>query len=163
GLVTIWTATTLAGPVLVSYGIDHGISARNVHVLDMTVIAYIVVAIIAYVIVRLQFVYINRGGEGFLRDLRVRVFDHLQRQSLAFFDREKTGVLVSRMTADIESMAELIQFGLLQFLSCGLLVGMTLVLMFILSWQLTLLAMVVFPIIVVASIRFQRDSNRAYL
>ena len=162
-LVTIWTATTLAGPVLVSVGIDSGISQHNGRVLDLAVAGYIVVAASAYLIARLQFVYINRAGEGFLRDLRVRVFDHLQRQSLAFFDRERTGVLVSRMTADIESMGELIQFGLLQFVSAGLLVVMTLALMFVLSWELTLLALVVFPVIVVASVRFQRDSNRVYL
>ena len=162
-LVTIWTATTLAGPVLVSYGIDHGISAGKPHVLNMAVGGYIAVTVLAYFVARLQFVYINRAGEGFLRDLRVRVFDHLQRQGLAYFDREQTGVLVSRMTADIESMGELIQFGLLQFLSAVLLVFMALILLFILSWQLTLLVLVVFPIIVVASVRFQRDSNKAYL
>ncbi|MCU1392403.1 MAG: putative transporter permease/ATP-binding protein [Ilumatobacteraceae bacterium] len=162
-LVAIWTSTTLAGPVLVSYGIDHGITKRNVHVLDVTVGVYIAVTILAYVIARLQYVYINRAGENFLRDLRVRVFDHLQRQALAYFDREQTGVLVSRMTADVESMGELIQFGLLQFLSAALLVVMALALLFVLSWELTLLATVVFPIIVIASIRFQRDSNHAYL
>src|SRR5215218_413538 len=64
-LVTIWTATTLAGPVLVSYGIDHGISAGNVRVLNMAVAGYIGVTILAYFIARLQFVYINRAGEGF--------------------------------------------------------------------------------------------------
>jgi ATP-binding cassette, subfamily B, bacterial len=162
-LVTVWTATSLAGPVIVSFAIDHGISTGDAGVLNVAVAAYISVAIVSYVVARVQFIFINRAGEGFLRDLRVRVFDHLQRQSLAFFDREKTGVLVSRMTADVESMGELIQFGLLQFVSAGLLVGMTLVLMLLMSWQLTLLAMVVFPIIVVASIRFQRRSNRAYL
>ena len=162
-LVTCWTATTLAGPVLVSYGIDHGISDGDAGALNMAVAGYVAVTIAAYLLARFQFLAINRAGEGFLRDLRVRVFDHLQRQGLAFFDREKTGVLVSRMTADIESMAELIQFGLLQFISAGLLVLMALGLLFVLSWQLTLLALVVFPVIVVASVRFQRDSNRAYL
>jgi len=162
-LVAIWTSTTLAGPVLVSYGIDHGISKHSPRVLNMAVAGYIAVTILAYVVARLQYVYINRAGEGFLRDLRVRVFDHLQRQALAYFDREKTGVLVSRMTADVESMGELIQFGLLQFVSAALLVVMALGLLFVLSWELTLLALVVFPIIVVASIRFQHDSNEAYL
>ena len=162
-LVTFWTATTLAGPVIVKFGIDEGLEKKNGHALNMAVAAYVVVTVAAYFIARLQFVYINRAGEGFLRDLRVRVFHDLQRQGLSYFDREKTGVLVSRMTADIESMGELIQWGLLQFVAAGLLVVMSLTLMFTLSWELTLLAMVVFPIIVVASIRFQRDSNRVYL
>ena len=105
----------------------------------------------------------SRAGEGFLRDLRIRVFDHLQQQSMAFFDREKAGVLVSRMTSDIDSMGELVQFGLQQFVSAGLLLVLTLALLFVLSWQLTLVVLLVLPILVLASIRFQRLSNRAYL
>ena len=79
------------------------------------VIAYCAVVVVNYFVGRQQFMAINNAGEGFLRDLRVRVFDRLQAQSMAFFDRNKAGVLVARMTADIESMGELIQFGLLQF------------------------------------------------
>ena len=107
--------------------------------------------------------FINRAGENFLRVLRTRVFDHVERQSLAFYDRFKSGVLVARMTADIESMAELVQWGLLQFVSAGLLIVLTLVLLFALSWQLALVGLLVLPIIVVASRKFQRDSNAAYL
>ncbi len=106
---------------------------------------------------------INRAGEGFLRSLRVRVFDHIQRQSLAFFDRNKSGVLVARMTADIESMGELVQFGLLQLISAAMLIVFSLVLLFVLSWQLALVGLLVVPVIVVASRKFQRDSNEAYL
>ena len=51
----------------------------------------------------------SRVGEGFLRDLRIRVFDHLQRLSMPFYDREKAGVLVSRMTSDVDSLPELVQ------------------------------------------------------
>jgi ATP-binding cassette subfamily B protein len=91
------------------------------------------------------------------------VFDRLQAQSMAFYDRNKAGVLVSRMTADIESMGELIQWGLLQFVSAGLLLVFTLVVLAVLSWELTLVVMLVLPIIVVASVRFQRQSNKAYL
>ncbi len=119
---------------------------------------------IGYVVGRLQYLTINRAGEGFLRDLRVAVFDRLQAQSMAYFDRNKAGVLVSRMTADIESMAELIQWGLLQFVSAGLLLVMTLVLMTALSWQLTVVVVLfVAPVLGIASARFQRLSNVAYL
>ena len=113
---------------------------------------------------RAQQLAINRAGEGFLRDLRVAVFDRLQAQSMAFFDRNKAGVLVARMTADIESMGELIQWGLLQFVGAGLLLLMTLILMTALSWQMTLIVVLfVAPVLGVAAIRFQRLSNVAYL
>ena len=119
--------------------------------------------VINYFVGRQQFMAINIAGEGFLRDLRVRVFDRLQAQSMAFFDRNKAGVLVARMTADIESMGELIQFGLLQFVSAALLLVFTLIVLAVISWELTLVVLMVLPVLVLASIRFQRQSNAAYL
>jgi ATP-binding cassette subfamily B protein len=162
-LVTITVACTLAGPVLVRHGIDAGIKAKDTRALNLTVIAYLVVVAIAYVIGRMQYVVLNKAGEGFLRLLRVKVFAQLQRQSMAFFDREKAGVLVARMTADIESMAELVQWGLMQFLSAFLLLFLAFFLLLSLSWQLTLITLIVFPFLIAASVKFQRDSNKAYL
>jgi len=72
-------------------------------------------------------------------------------------------VLVSRMTADIESMSELVQWGLLQFISATILVGFALVVLLAMSWQLTLISLVVMPPLILATRRFQRDSNVAYL
>ncbi len=163
GLVSISTLCVVAGPVLVKIGIDQGIRAGNSRRLDTAVVIYIAVVAIGYVVGRAQFLTINKAGEGFLRDLRVAVFDRLQAQSMAFYDRNKAGVLVARMTADIESMGELIQWGLLQFVAAGLLLVMTLLLMMALSWQLTLVALVVLPMLIAASVKFQRDSNKAYL
>ena len=162
-LVTITVGCTLAGPVLVRHGIDSGIKAKDTRTLNVTVIAYLVVVAIAYVIGRMQYVVLNKAGEGFLRLLRVKVFAQLQRQSMAFFDREKAGVLVARMTADIESMAELVQWGLMQFLSAFLLLFLAFFLLLSLSWQLTLITLIVFPFLIAASVKFQRDSNKAYL
>jgi ATP-binding cassette subfamily B protein len=161
--IAVSTAATVGGPLLVRYGIDTGIREGDADALDLAVGLYIVVAIVAYLGGRQQHVFVNRAGEGFLRILRIRVFDHIQRQSLAFFDRNKSGVLVSRMTADIESLAELVQWGVLQFVAAAILLTFSLVVLFALSWQLTLVALMVLPIIVVASIKFQRDSNAAYL
>ena len=144
-LVIITVLCTLAGPVLVRHGIDSGIRAKDSDALNMTVIAYIVVVIIAYVVGRWQYVALNSAGEGFLRLIRIRVFSQMQKQSMAFFDREKAGVLVARMTADIESMAELVQWGLMQFLSAFLLLFFAFFLLMSLSWQLTLISLLVFP------------------
>ncbi|HEY0521484.1 MAG TPA: ABC transporter ATP-binding protein [Ilumatobacteraceae bacterium] len=163
GLVAISTLCIVLGPLLVKFGIDRGIRRGAARNLDIAVAAYIVVVAVGYVVGRLQYLAINRAGEGFLRDLRVAAFERLQAQSMAFFDRNKAGVLVSRMTADIESMAELLQWGLLQFLAAGLLLVMSLILMTALSWQLTIVSLLVLPMLVVASIRFQRQSNVAYL
>jgi len=163
GFSSITTLGLLLGPVIVKYGIDSGIRQLDRGVVRNAVIMYICVVAAAYLASRQQYVFINRAGEGFLRLLRVRVFGHMQKQSLAFFDRNKSGVLVARMTADIESMAELVQWGLLQFVGAGLLVTFSFILLLALSWQLTIVALLVFPVLVVAARKFQRDSNAAYL
>jgi ATP-binding cassette subfamily B protein len=162
-MVVVWTATTLAGPFLVRHGIDQGIKAGDPGALDAAVIGYVVVAAISYVTYRFQVLLISRIGEAFLRDLRLRVFAHLQRLSMAFYDREKAGVIVSRMTSDVDSMQELVQMGLLMFASNGILLSVSVVVLAAVSWKLLALSIVCLPAVIVASIKFQRDSNAAYL
>ena len=157
------TFGVVLGPVILGWAINHGITPKNSTVLRNAVIFFVIVTGVSYVAARRQFVLINKAGEGFLRSLRIRVFDHLQKQSLGFFDSNKSGVLVARMTADIETMGELVQWGLLQFVAAILLVCFALILVFVMSWQLALVGLLVMPIIIVASRKFQRDSNAAYL
>jgi ATP-binding cassette, subfamily B, bacterial len=162
-LIVVWTLTVVAGPLIVRFAIDHGLSDGNSKALNGSIVAYVVVAAVAYVVARVQIMAVGRIGEGFLRDLRIRVFNHMQSLSLGFFEREKAGVLVSRMTSDVDSMAELVQFGLLQFISNGLLLAISLALLVVMSWKLTLVCFVSVPIVAIASVKFQRDSNKAYL
>ncbi|MGD9797535.1 MAG: ABC transporter ATP-binding protein [Acidimicrobiia bacterium] len=162
-MVVVWTASMLAGPALVRYGIDHGIGERDTGALDLAVILYVVVSVVSYVTFRAQIVLVSRAGEAFLRDLRVGLFHHLQRLSMPFYDREKAGVVVSRMTSDIDSLAELVQFGLLVFLANGLLVAGSLAFLVVLSPALSLVCLATFAVVAVATVKFSRDSNTAYL
>jgi ATP-binding cassette subfamily B protein len=82
---------------------------------------------------------------------------------MPFYDREKAGVIVSRMTSDVDSLSELVQQGLLMFVSNGLLLVFSVALLVALSWQLTLVCLITVPFVLMASVKFQRDSNRAYL
>jgi ATP-binding cassette, subfamily B, bacterial len=162
-MVVLWTGTVLAGPYLVKYGIDQGINGRDPGKLNAAIVGYVVVAALAYVTNRRQIALISRVGENFLRGLRIRVFDHLQRLSMPFYDRSKAGVLVSRMTSDVDSLSELIQMGLAMFVSNALLLAVSLVVLTSVSWQLMLVCSVALPPVILASIKFQRDSNDAYL
>jgi ATP-binding cassette, subfamily B, bacterial len=161
--IMAWTATTVAGPVLVRHGIDEGLRADDPGALNLAVGLYVAVVIAAYVLARTQILLVARLGESFLRDLRTRVFDHLQRLSMAFYDREKAGVVVSRMTSDIDSLQELVQQGLLMFVANALLLLFTVVLLAALSWQLLLVCLLPVPLVILASRKFQRDSSDAYL
>jgi ATP-binding cassette, subfamily B, bacterial len=161
--VLLSVTCVIAGPVLVRIGIDQGIEEGNDAILNLTVVLYLVVTGVAYLAGRMQYMYLNKAGESFLRVLRVRVFDRLIRQSMSYYDKEKAGVLVARMTSDIEAMAELVQWGLLQFVGSFFLLVIALIVLLVLSWQLTLVVLLVLPMLIIASVKFQRDSNRAYL
>jgi ATP-binding cassette subfamily B protein len=162
-LMVLYTLTTIAGPFLVRYGIDHGIKPGDEGALNLAVGAYVAVSVLGFLINRGQIILISRVGEGFLRDMRTRVFRHLLRLSMPFYDREKAGVIVSRMTSDIDSLQELVQLGLLQFTSSVLLIVLTLVLLAVTSWQLLLGVAIPLPFVILASVKFQRNSNKAYL
>lgn len=162
-LVVLSTLAVLAGPYLLKLGIDHGIKPRDGRFLNLTVVAYVLVAVGAYFATRTQVLLVSRAGEGFLRDLRKRVFDHLLRLSMPFYDREKAGVVVSRMTSDVDSLQELVQQGLLQLAASLLLIVGSVIFLAIVSWQLLLICLIPVPFVVLASIKFQRDSNAAYL
>lgn len=162
-LILLWTSSILAGPFFLKYGIDQGLTPQDGAALDRAVIGYVIVAIGSYFVYRSLVLVISRVGEGYLRDLRTKVFDHLLRLSMSFYDRSKSGVLVSRMTSDVDAISELVQMGLLMFLMNGLLLVFSITVLAIVSWKLLLICLIALPGVIIASIKFQRDSNKAYL
>src|SRR6202011_1178726 len=162
------TACLVAPPVLFGLAIDRVRSAVAHHrnagpYIDHTAIAVACIAVMAWVLARAQIIIVTRVGEKFLRDLRKRAFDHLLAMSLGFFDTEQTGRLVARLTSDIDTMEDLVQQGLVMFVTNGLLFLFTIGVMVYESWLLAIICLVAVPPVVVASIWFRRQSNRAYL
>ncbi len=157
------TACLLAGPWLVRYGVDAGLMDKNASALNRASIAYLVVALIGLVLGRAVIWMVSKTGEQFLRYLRARVFKHLIGLSMGFFEREKTGRLVARMTSDIDALQELIAQGLVMFVQNILIFVGAIVVIFFMSWQLALAVLVIVPPVVFASRWFRRESNRAYL
>ena len=164
-VLVLFSLATLAGPLLIKYGIDKGLNPKHPsgHKLDMAVLGYIAAALATLVFGRSQILLVTKVGENFLRDLRVRVFDHLQAMSMAFFDQEQAGKLVSRMTSDIDSLQDLVQQGLVLFMQNGLQFILTVGVLIYMSRLLALFCLVSVPFVIVASIKFRRDSNKAYL
>jgi ATP-binding cassette subfamily B protein len=168
GLVLMAQAgALLAGPAIVGYGIDHGLPhgdfAGDAGALNLAVAAYFVMAILGFVLGKLGIVLVAKIGEGFLRDLRNRVFGHLMKLSLDFFESEKTGRIVARMTSDIDALQELISQGLVLFVMNIFLFTGAVVLLLLISWQLALGVLIIVPPVVIASRWFRRVSNAAYL
>jgi ATP-binding cassette, subfamily B, bacterial len=163
-VMILFTLAALAGPLLVRYGIDHGLSGKGDRAaLDKAVLGYALVALASLVLSRQQILLVTRVGEQFLRDMRRRVFRHLLGQSMSFYDKEQTGKLVARMTSDIDSLTELVQQGLVMFVTNALLLVGTVTILVILSPQLALICLIALPVVIAASVKFRRDSNLAYL
>ncbi len=161
-LIVSWTGLALAGPYIIKVAIDDGIEVGDAQMLNVAIGAYVAVKLLSFLVHRRQILMLSRVGETFLRDLRVRVFAHLQRLSMPFYDRNKAGVLVSRMTSDVDSLQELVQTGLMMLVSNGLLFVMSAIALSLISWQLTLVCLVAVPFVVLASVRFARRSRVTY-
>jgi ATP-binding cassette subfamily B protein len=160
-----YTLCLLSGPVIVGIVIDDALPPKHhdLHVVVMGGIVYLVLALLMGIFERAQIMSVNKVGESFLRDLRVKVFGHLVSLSMSFFDREPTGRLVSRMTQDIDALEMLVQQGLLIFVSSGLIFTAVMVIMLVESPLLFLLCLITLPWVIRASVRFRRRSNTAYL
>ena len=100
------TAARLAGPLTVGAGIDRGVAEGDKRVVTIAALTFVGLLIVQYVFVKISRYGIAWVGEQYLLKLRGVVFGHLIRSDTAFFSRSKSGVLVSRMTSDIESLQE---------------------------------------------------------
>src|SRR4051812_10981686 len=138
-------------PLLIARLIDDGIRAGDVSVVVWLAVG-MAAAAVADALLGLFTGYLSaRIGEGLIFDLRTQVFAHVQRQSLAFFTRTQTGALVSRLNNDVigaQSAFTSTLSGTVSNIISVVVVGIT---MLALSWQVTLLPLLLFPILLVAS------------
>src|SRR5207302_1835183 len=100
-------------------------------------------------------------GERILADLRNRLLDHLQRLSLGFFERNRAGVIISRLTNDVEAIDQLVTDGVTSLVQNTLTLVGTAILLFVLDWRLALATLLVIPFMSVATIVFRTRSARA--
>jgi ATP-binding cassette, subfamily B, bacterial len=147
-LITLVIASllTVAQPLVFRQIVDNGISQGNTTL--VTVLA-IVVALLALFDAAVGIVgrwYSARIGEGLIYDLRTQVYDHVQRQSVAFFTRAQTGALVSRLNSDVIGAQQAFTSTLGGVVGNLITVTIVLVTMFILSWQVTVLSLVLVPL-----------------
>jgi ATP-binding cassette subfamily B protein len=164
-LVTIVSVTNQAGPLLIEYGINHGMLPGHQSVAVIVGVSVIFLAMIAITAAaqRSQVRVTGRLAARVMNDLRVRVFTHLQRLGLDFYTDEKAGVIMTRMTSDIEQLQQLLQDGLAQLVVQALTMVVITVVLFTLNVELALITIVlVVPLLTAASIWFRSASARGY-
>jgi ATP-binding cassette subfamily B protein len=164
-LVTIVSVTNQAGPALIEYGINHGMLPHHHSVAVIVGASLIFLAAVAITAAaqRSQVRVTGRLAARVMNDLRVRVFTHLQRLGLDFYTDEKAGVIMTRMTSDIEQLQQLLQDGLAQLVVQALTMVVITLVLFTLDVELALITIaLVVPLLTAASIWFRSASARGY-
>jgi ABC-type multidrug transport system fused ATPase/permease subunit len=156
------TAAGLAPPYLAGRAIDSGILAGDVAALDLIVAAFVAVSVIYAAATYLQTYMVGWVGTRVLQDLRQRVFTHLQSMSIGFFTRRSPGVLISRMTNDIEALNQLVTSGVVTMFSSTLTLAGVVVILLLLDVQLALVTFLTLPLLAVASVVFRIVSQGTY-
>ncbi len=156
------TGAGLAPPYLAGKAIDSGIITGDASALDWIVVAFLAVAAIYAGASYLQTYLVGWVGTRALQDLRERVYVHLQGMSIGFFTRRSPGVLISRMTNDVEALNQLLSTGVVTMFSSTLTLVGVVVILLALDWKLALVTFVTFPLLAIASFVFRVVSHGAY-
>jgi ATP-binding cassette, subfamily B, bacterial len=162
GAVILSTLLTLAAPALVRYAVDHGIVAHDRHPVDVAALAILGLALAKPFVVRAQTLLAATASERFLTSLRKQAFAKLQALPLGFFEQERTGVLVSRLTSDVQALDEFLREALVEVVGSGLQIALTVAVLAVLSPTLAAVSLVALPVLVVASWAFHHSAGRAY-
>jgi len=157
------TAVSLAAPLLTKVAIDRGIEQDDAKVINAVALVYLVLVLARPVLERVIVLASARAGERFLGDLRVAAFDKLQQLSLPFFEQTRTGVLVSRLTNDVQTLTTFTRMVLVEVVGSVLLFVVTLVILVTLSPELSLVMLVSVPLLVWSSLRYGKRSRPAFL
>jgi ABC-type multidrug transport system fused ATPase/permease subunit len=156
------TAAALVPPYLAGLAIDAGIEDGDVNALTMILIAFIAAALINWGATYVQTYLINWVGQRALQDLRIQLFEHLQQLSIGFYSRNKAGVLISRLTNDVQALDQLVTEGIATLFSATLTLIGTAVILIVLDPSLALVTFLTFPVLLVGSVIFRLASTGAY-
>jgi ATP-binding cassette subfamily B protein len=160
--VLVATAAALAPAPLAKLAIDDGIRRHDVGALDMIVVAFLVSAILYGIATYLQTYLVGWVGQRALQDLRVRLFRHLQDLSIGFYSRNRAGVIISRITNDVEALDQLVEDGMATLFQSGLTLLGVIVILFVLDAHLALLTFIALPVLFIGGVAFRIAAADAY-
>jgi ABC-type multidrug transport system fused ATPase/permease subunit len=163
-LISLWIATgaALVPPYLAGRAIDDGIRGGDTGALTIVLIVFVAAAFVNWIATYAETYLINWVGQRALQDLRLELFEHLQRLSIGFYSRRKTGVLISRITNDVQALDQLVTEGIATLVSATLTLVGTAVILVVLDPSLALVTFLTFPVLLVGSLAFRIASSGAY-
>jgi ATP-binding cassette subfamily B protein len=161
-LVAADAVATLVMPVLTRDGIDHGVEGHDASVILAVSLIGLCVVVTDLLVNRWQIRVAGRTGERLLYTLRMKSFAHLQRLGLDYYEREMSGRIMTRMTADIDAVSTFLQTGLTTALVSGLTFAGVFAALLVLNLELGLVVLATMPIMLGATLVFRAKSSRAY-
>jgi ATP-binding cassette subfamily B protein len=156
------TAAALAPAPLAKVAIDQGIERHDTGALDVVVGVFLLSAIVYGVATYAQTYLVGWVGQRTLQDLRLKLFAHLQSLSIGFYSRNIAGVVISRMTNDVEALDQLVEDGLATLIQSSLTLIGVVVILLVLDFHLALLTFLALPILAVGAFAFRIASADAY-
>jgi ATP-binding cassette, subfamily B, bacterial len=156
------TATALAPPYLAKYALDDAVQGHGGSRLFVVVAIFVAAGLANWGMTYVETYLTGWVGERILADLRLRLFEHLQRLSLGFYERNRAGVIISRLTNDVEAIDQLVTDGVTSLVQNSLTLIGTAIILFVLDWRLALATCSVIPLMAVATAMFRTRSARAY-
>jgi ABC-type multidrug transport system fused ATPase/permease subunit len=160
--LVIGTAAALAPPPLAKLAIDEGITPGDLTTLTLVVIAFLFSALVYWGATYVQTYLVGWVGQRVLQDLRIQLFAHLQTLSVGFYSRRQAGVIISRLTNDVQALDQLVSDGVVTLFSATLMLAGTAVILLVLDAELALLTFTVFPLLGLGSFAFRIVSANAY-
>jgi ATP-binding cassette subfamily B protein len=161
GALILATAATLAPPALIGAAVSAALGGHSA-TLVLLVAALLGTALVVWATSAAQTYLVEWVGERALQDLRLRIFTHLQGMSIGFFTRNRPGVLISRITNDVDALDQLISTGVVTLFSSTLTLIGVMIVMLILDVQLALVVFLTFPLLAIASLVFRIVAASAY-
>ncbi len=156
------TGAALAPPPLAKLAIDEGITPGDLTVLTWVVVGFLASALVYWGATYAQTYLVGWVGQRVLQDLRIQLFAHLQTLSVGFYSRRQAGVIISRLTNDVQALDQLVSDGVVTLFGSTLTLVGTAVILLVLDVELALLTFLVFPLLALGSLAFRIVSANAY-
>ena len=161
-LMLIGSAASVAGPYLIKVAIDSGLEAGSLTILRQTLILYLLVAVIQWLVTYTRINLMARAGTSIIFDMRAKLFKHLQNLSLSFYSHYSVGRVITRVINDVGVVREFITWAVLATARDLFTLAFILVVMLAMNVRLTLLTFTVLPFMIVATIIFRRRARENY-
>jgi ABC-type multidrug transport system fused ATPase/permease subunit len=160
--LVVGTGASLAPPLLARAAIDDGIQRHDFTKLVLVVVAFLVAAVLVWVMTYAQTFLVGWVGQRVLADLRIRIFTHLQTLPIGFYESRPAGVLISRMTNDVEALDSLVTDSVVTLFQAGLTLIGTIGILIYLDAKLALITFCVLPLLLAGSLWFRIVSAGAF-